>query len=209
MFGHEYRDQRLKSIGEVVSELVGSGDELKDSRGGASYIIDRCIIVAKRRAQAMQIGPEDTERAITKSATDITLAFNQCESPIERRLLPALVFAYYGEQFSSFPAEVHCPKLDQAAPTGDIVVIPQFAFIRYRLDFAIIGEFGGFRKIVCVECDGAEFHVRQSADRQRDSYLKAFGIDVFRFSGKDIQADPLPLATRAADALIEWRASLK
>lgn len=194
----------------IFEALTGAltEDRLGTVRGGGDLILDRCIALANRRAIAMQIGKEDAAKAFAKARAAIARAYIHCESPIEKRILPALVFAYYGEQFATFPAEVHCPKDCESPPQGDVVIVPQFAFVKHRLDFAIIGEFSGHRKIVGVECDGREYHPDPKIDAVRDRYLRGFGIDVLRFTGAEIQHDPLPLAAKAASILVEWRASL-
>ncbi|MEM7134497.1 MAG: DUF559 domain-containing protein [Chloroflexota bacterium] len=55
----------------------------------------------------------------------------------------------------------------------------------YRLDFYI--EANGIQ--LDVECDGEKFHTSESAiqhDRVRDSFMRAKGIQVLRFTGKQI-----------------------
>lgn len=163
---------------------------------------------ASRRASVLGLSPQQVSSRIGKAKERIRQCIGECESPIEKRLLPALVLANYGEQFLTFPAELHCPGIDDAPPKGDLIVIPQFAFIRYRLDFAIIAEVNDNRKIVAVECDGQEWHTDAMKDRNRDAYLAGFGIRTFRYTGKEIQADPLPLACEVATYLATWRASL-
>lgn len=179
-----------------------------NNRREAAMVAEICQVAAQRRAAALEISMPMAEKRLKKAHDKVMAAMDTCESPIEARLLPALVFANYGHVFASFPAELHLPKEDRAPPRGDLVVIPQFAFIRSRLDFAVIAEAEGQRKFVAVECDGDAWHNDATKDRMRDDYLIAFGFDVFRFSGRQIQADPLPLAAKVAMHLADWRASL-
>lgn len=197
----------MRSIGEAVLSALSTDDSGMDRRE-AALIADICERAAQRRAAALEIAVPYARKLIDKAKAGLQWAYEHCDSPIERRLLPALVFANYGEGFASFPAQVHLPKLDAEPPLGDLVIVPQFAFIKYRLDFAIVAEAEGRRKFVAVECDGQDYHKNADKDRARDEYLKAFGFDVFRFNGPDIQADPLTLATKVGMHLADWRASL-
>ena len=56
----------------------------------------------------------------------------------------------------------------------------------YRLDFALVGDSG----LVCVECDGHDYHERTAAqaehDRKRDRWLQRRGWHVMRFTGREI-----------------------
>lgn len=195
----------MRTLGEAyLSAFEGEND----NRRNAAFVAEISMVAAQRRAAALEISFPMAEKRLTAAHNKIMANINVCESPIEAKLLPALVFANYGHSFASFPAQLHIPKDDREPPRGDLIVIPQFAFIRSRLDFAVIAEAEGQRKFVAVECDGEAFHTDATKDRMRDDYLIAFGFDVFRFSGKQIQADPLPLAAKVAMHLADWRASL-
>lgn len=193
-----------------MSNMVSLGEALFDGLDSRNVAVveDQCRELAQRRAALLELPMPDAKARLEAATAKIRSAYEVCESPIERKLLPALIFANYGHAFASFPAEIHCPKTDLKPPRGDLIVIPQFAFVRSRLDFCVIAEAEGVRKFVAVECDGDDYHTDATKDRMRDDYLIAFGFDVFRFSGKEIQADPLPLATKVAMHLADWRASL-
>lgn len=184
------------------------GDALVADPGEVRLVADSVELLAYQRAALLECPMPDAQKRIKAAKARVIRAISQCDSPIERRLMPALVFANYGHMFASFPADLHCPKIDQAPPKGDLIVIPQFAYVRFRLDFAIIAKADDRRLIVGVECDGEEFHKDADKDRERDAYLKAFDVTMFRFSGRQIQADPLPLASRVAMHVADWRASL-
>jgi hypothetical protein len=58
-----------------------------------------------------------------------------------------------------------------------------------------------------VECDGYEFHRSRDsfdADRKRDRALKALGYDVFRFAGRQINAEPVMSAHELFVFLDGW-----
>lgn len=130
-----------------------------------------------------------------------------CDSPIEKRVLPWLVFEDYGPQFMTIPALVHDPKAFGDLPSGDLLVIPQFAFARYRLDFAIVGRLKGQTKIVCVECDGINQH-KGDHDMLRDRYLADWGIPTVRISGPETAQFPRKASQQASDLMRAWAEGL-
>jgi very-short-patch-repair endonuclease len=119
---------------------------------------------------------------------------NLCGSPIEKAML-ALLFS-----------RLTCDGLPQIAgfweypvAYGRIVIVPQMVVDRFRLDFGIlIGGMAG-TKTIGVECDGHDFHERTAWQATRDKFcdrvIQSQGIQVFRFTGKEIVA--------AADDLID------
>lgn len=92
---------------------------------------------------------------------------NRCESPIEQRLIFSLSFELF------------------------LKVEPQIRLANYRADFGFPG-----RKIA-VECDGHEYHKTQEQrthDARRDRVFTTEGWNVIRFTGSEINADPLKCA---------------
>jgi hypothetical protein len=156
--------------------------------------------VLERRAMAFGMSKEMTARAVDRGFAMVQAAEDWCETPIEKRLLPWLVFADYGDEFLSVPAGVHSPRNQDAMPADDILIIPQFAFAKYRMDFAIVTRVNGRVGIVCVECDGEDFHVG-SHDNRRDAYLEGYGIKTVRMTGKEITGYPGGATARVVDAV--------
>jgi very-short-patch-repair endonuclease len=65
-------------------------------------------------------------------------------------------------------------------------LIPQFKWLRYRIDWAIERP---DQPLIFVECDGNEFHTRPehvAKDRLRDQQIRRAGIKLFRFTGSEI-----------------------
>lgn len=182
------------------------------SSRGCSYDLAVASEAARRRGLSYNYQPDFIAKEVCEVSSLVQMTFPFCESPIERRMLVALAFSDYGDKFVRYLPHIHLPKEDKNFPTQDLIIIPQFAFVKHRLDFAIIGKCEGQHRMIGIECDGKKFHPDSVNDRvrdhERDTYLKCFNIDVFRFSGKAIQADPRPLAQQAANAMLEWRASL-
>ena len=57
---------------------------------------------------------------------------------------------------------------------------------------------------VAIECDGYEFHSGRdtfTSDRQRDRHLSVLGVQVFRFSGREIYSDPVAAVVPLYDLL--------
>lgn len=193
----------MEALFDAASRIFNGGG-LNDM-GGATLIEGTTMHMAARRAESMGIHTQDFSRRCGDAIQQIRATYQDCESPIERRLLPALVFADYGEKFASFPAHIHNPAIDKTPPSADLVIIPQFAFIRYRLDFVVLGRAVNADRWVGVECDGEDYHCGEFKERLRDAYLEVFGIKIIRLKGADIYRDPAECAQRVAQELLSWR----
>lgn len=98
--------------------------------------------------------------------TDLASMLDQCESPIERRLLRALRFAL---------------------PDG-VALFCQAPIGMYRADF--LAQRADLR--VVIEADGREFHTspeQREYDQRRDEYMIKKGYRVLRYTGSQIAAD--------------------
>lgn len=120
----------------------------------------------------------------------------QCDSPIEKDLAAALLDCrdlHGGESVS-----VHTPDTSIAGDS-DVMICPQYAIGRFRVDFAIMRSTG--RRLV-VECDGIEFHDRTNmqfiAERQRERDILIAGWPTMRFAGAEIARDPDTCAKQIA-----------
>ena len=124
------------------------------------------------------------------------------ESPIERIILPWLI---------TMPeTRIRHPVIRTALPTEDdrrrereIRIVPQLAFGKYRLDFAIVVQLGFRTFIMALECDGRAFH-RVPDDAVRDRYLESFGIHTMRITGSEISGMPDYVALKVADVIEQW-----
>jgi hypothetical protein len=149
---------------------------------------------------------DQIDNAHKMAAAQIEKGLPQCESQIERMMLPWLIYRDY-KDLSSYPAFVHLPKEELTFPGTATVIVPQFAIAKYRLDFAIIGRCRGHTKIIAIECDGVAYHdVRK--DRIRDKYLADLGIETLRAQGKVINSHGVSIAHEAAQKMAEWRATI-
>lgn len=142
------------------------------------------------------------KKAVETGQARMEIANPFTESPLEKIMLPWLIFQDYGP-FMTYPAAVHLPKEEDALPEKGIVIVPQFAFVRFRVDFAVVARHNGHSKIVAVECDGAEYH-NVARDQYRDRYLASWGITTVRADGKAIYREPQAVSERVAHTVCNW-----
>lgn len=106
------------------------------------------------------------------------------ESPIEEALLAEVVIRS--------EARGYAVRLGEG-PEPAIEFYPQFAVDCYRIDFLVRLPGRSRSAVVCVECDGHEYHERTKEqaerDRQKDRFLQSTGATVFRFTGSEIWRD--------------------
>jgi very-short-patch-repair endonuclease len=198
-----------KKLGDVAHDAMlamrGERPErqvLADMNAGLGISTDIAIEHASERASRLGLGPAAFASAIERGKGTIEKGAALCESPIEKHVLPWLVFENY-DALLTFPALVHDVKADRLPPRTAVMIVPQLAFVRFRVDFALVGRWKGKTKIVAVECDGAGYH-GAARDRARDEYLAAWGIETVRAMGSEIKHDPRCLTSRAARLLVDW-----
>lgn len=173
----------------------------------------RAIVILRQRgdhcaAALRQLGmsEEGALSAVGKALKLDPLA--ACDSSIEKIVMAALVFEDW-YPFLTIPAVVLRPG-QKGMPLGDLIIAPQFPIGPYRLDFLIMGhDEAGNQKWLNVECDGEEWHnagmAQYQADRERDKFVRACGIEVIRFRGSEIWQDARACAEEAALSLKRWR----
>lgn len=119
-----------------------------------------------------------------------------CESPIEALFGAAFHFAANAPNwivaranlvFLNDPLRSRKPLLP-----AQWELVPQYKWESYRIDFAIFSELS---YPVFVECDGHDFHERtkeQAAnDREKDRKVQSAGIPILRFTGSQLNQDPV------------------
>jgi very-short-patch-repair endonuclease len=196
----------VKHILEAALDSDVFGGPHPDSR--ARVILaqrsEHCVGLLRK----LEMSEEGARSAVNKALALYPLAL--CESPIEKMMMAALVFADW-YPFLTIPAAVLQPG--QKTPAlGDLIIAPEFPLGPYRLDFLIMGHDGkGNQKWVNVECDGAEYHhhnitmAEYQADRERDKFVRWCGIEVIRFRGKEIWDNAADCAEEVALSLKRWR----
>lgn len=198
-------DSGFVMMADVVNQIVGPRPEsVKDAIPvGNQTNIDLAQRVFENRLVGLGISGSMAAEAIDQGLARVRKLQSVAESPIERVMAPWLIFDHYGPDFMTVPPTIHIPKEEGAFPGGDICIIPQFAFAKFRLDFAIVATTLCARCIVGLECDGAEFHPNAFDDAKRDNYLLTWGIPVVRAKGKDIYATPRRVMSDVMEA-IQW-----
>jgi hypothetical protein len=187
-----------RSLKVMGAEAVGKEVPLRDHPGKGLTALQMGFEHLRRRARTMELSEASTELAIQQAQTEFAKGEALCESPIERAMLAALITGEWSG-FATIPPRVHNGMdKDEMLPWGDILIIPQMAFLRYRLDFGVLVR-------VAVECDGADFHNDYRRENLRVAYLKSWNIPVFKFTGKEIHADPHAAARKAILGVCQWR----
>lgn len=204
----------MKHVGDALVSAIQGGHlydsapdvPLSERVGRQCGIVDHLAEPLRRRGEALGLTDEETGRLVQAGYVHVDRLHTATESPIERDIATALIFGSYAG-FHVLSAVSHLPKQDKRFPKDPVVVVPQFAVLKYRLDFAVIGRVGEQFKLVAVECDGKEFHKDRRRDWDRDFYLRSLGFSIVRASGKDIMRSPFTVAEQASRILSDWLAS--
>jgi very-short-patch-repair endonuclease len=126
------------------------------------------------------------------------------DSPIEREFVNAFMWVA-GDRAVALGKE-DGPDIGRRAyaQPGTVFIAPQVKFGPYRADFmvaAAIGPDGTRPTVLCVECDGREFHTNVQRDIDRDWWFEQKGIKTLRFSGGRILKDPYGCAYEVLAAI--------
>lgn len=187
----------LKPIGDLIPGILNPPKTLADVDPGVRSVLEEAV--ADYRSSQTGVEPEERDRRIKIGVDAVWALVAKCESPIEKLIVPSLVFQPYGSNGPWIPA--------QAMQQGDALFAPvgiqaQAEAPGARFDFLMFLEVGGEALLVAVECDGKEFH---SADRDfyRDRMWKGDGLHTVRLSGSDIRRAPRMAASRVAEFVLQ------
>lgn len=160
------------------------------------------------RAEALGYRPEIIEGIEAAARAQYVKGSKLCESPIERAMLAGLITGDWGD-IGAVPPLVHDASKtgDDALPHAPVVIVPQLAFVRFRLDLGLVIVKQRKLQIVGVECDGKDFHRDDLKDHRRGTYLRSWDIPIFRLSGSQIHDDPINAADRIIVSIHDWWAS--
>lgn len=195
----------MRVLGDVaLASLVPDGAKLNEETGKGLTALSLGMDSLCDRARRLGISEAELPRVKQDTMQQFEKGAKLCESPIERSMLGALLTAPW-QGFETLPPVVHnAANHLEPMPAGDVVIVPQMAFLRYRLDFGIILRSGENRYAICVECDGEEYHNDADKERRRGGYLASWGIPTYRFTGKAIYADANGCALRVAEGASKW-----
>jgi hypothetical protein len=151
------------------------------------------------------VGKEGRELIEAKVRQEFTKGAEMCESPIERNMLAALLTAAW-VGLDVFPPLVHDHRKQnhELLPAVPVVIIPQLAFVRYRLDFGIAIIKDRRLQLVAIECDGAAYHRDFDIENERVGYMRSWDIPVFKAKGTDLYEDAIREADRVVHGICEW-----
>jgi len=200
-------DVTLSALQEVA-EAAGMKIEMGDRPGKGLTTLDAGMGRVREYAAMLGMSPEGIDHVELQAREQYDKAIRITESPIERSMLAALLTGRWAG-CDTIPPKVHDGRKDalELLPLGDVVVVPQMAFIRFRLDFGLVVEKGGHRHILAIECDGAAYHTDARQDRFRDAYLKSWNVPTFRLNGSTIHEDAIAAADELIGAICAWKAS--
>lgn len=184
----------------VTSEKAALADQSPYGLSAATDMLEKPF-----RARMDSLGISDTMQAdlLTKARASVQRLVKACESPIEKALAPWLVMQDYGPNYHTVPPMVHTREDKTVGPIGDIIIVPQFRFALYRLDFALISNVGRNVRILAVECDGDIHLDNRARDKERDEYLACFGVRTVRFTGQGVYREPEGTSQRIVAAFLE------
>jgi len=151
-----------------------------------------------------------SRREIPAYACEIADLEKDCESPIELLLGIAML-----EQFNRLEwlpvGTKHIPIEDINSHFDDdffqqkLRLFPQVIVGPFRVDFVAVKRDRDRNKMICLECDGHEFHKRTKDEAEkeafRDRYITSRGLQVVRFTGREIWRDALGCADQACRIL--------
>jgi len=206
---NEIAGVRLGNLAEALVHRIDAQtrgvDPLKAHPGRGPTILDYGMHRLLTHAEQIGVVGQD-DQIRTLANVQYRKALVACESPIESDMLAALLTGNWPFSLSIAPLSHVAKDYDEPFPLGDVVIVPQLAFLRYRLDLGIIVERDRGKAIVGVECDGAEFHQDRDRDAARDDYFRCVGVPVFRIRGAQIYSEPTATADTIIAAIEEWRA---
>lgn len=205
----------FRSLGDAMGnglhdtlEASGVSVGLRSRVGKGGTTLDFGMDRLREQAAALGMNSEGVEYIERRAREQFERGVPLLESPIERSMLAALLTGRW-LGCETIPPIVHnaATGVLETLPAGDVIIIPQLAFVKFRLDFGIVVEKDGRRQIIDVECDGAEFHRDAAKDHFRSAYLQSWNIPTFRFKGSEIHEDAIAAADEVIAAICMWRAN--
>lgn len=163
--------------------------------------LDEASLKYSKRSADFGLPPDNIEKQIKLAEEQYHSVEGLCDSPIERAILPWLIY----EQYGCGPQVARCYNWrDSIPPIHDsaVIIIPQFAILRFRVDFMIIAKLGNSQRsvMVALECDGFQYH-NTPRDIQRDGHMAMMGIHTVRADGTEIRRYPSQVSARVAATL--------
>lgn len=195
----------MRKLSDSVRQVLGFSGGLSNVEPGLNAERDYAEEAFARRCKATACDKDYLMAQAKIGRQTIESVRVICDSPIEKLIVPWLVYQDYGLPWPEKPrAALFCPSSEgvKESNEGDIYVCPQADFGAYRLDFLICANIGGRHRLVAVECDGKEFHSTDS-DFVRDSIFKSVDIPTVRLTGSQIHQSPQAAALKVAHVVCD------
>ena len=196
----------------------------RGARGGGGQPADYRFLGQSTRVRPLAKGvcPEDTFAMLRKEWVNIidnaAVAFSIApvtESPIE------VFFGTEAVKFLRGRYQNHpTMKFEQCDPNAEhafigdyTLLMPQYEWRSYRIDWVIKVTFLN-QPYFFIECDGQEYHSSEQQirhDQRKDEILRDAGIQIFRFSGRDLNRNAAACVKYVFEAMkaqyeLEWSA---
>jgi hypothetical protein len=188
----------MKLLSDLIDNILKANGGLADINPGVRTELESAV--AKYRSGIRQRPTdEELQARIERGIVSVWGACGMCESPIEKLIVPWLVFQDY--QLTEGYEPVALSPADEPV-NADLILIPQFKLDRSRFDFMLVARLKGSAVMLAVECDGKAFH-SSDADFYRDKAWTQVGIGTVRLTGSSIHESPEHAALKVAQALQE------
>jgi len=143
---------------------------------------------------ANEIGRYETEGFAIQTFGEL----ENVESPIEALFL--IAFKYLSHLNTTYIGIDRIYIHNEKPYFRSLDIVAQYKINNYRCDFCVryIDEYSETDRFAIVECDSQQWHERTEKERRyekrRDRYLQSEGYKVFRFTGLEINENPINCA---------------
>lgn len=198
-------DVLASTLHEVEQANASDKDRIRTHPGKGHSTVKFGLPRLLGRAEAIGLSGDALDQVEQKAIDQFAKGSPLCESPIERSMLGALLTGDWGD-IGALPPVVHdaSRSSSEMLPVAPVVIVPQMAFVRFRLDFAVLVVKRGRFQIVAVECDGKAFHQDAIKESTRVAYLNSWQIPVFKFTGSELYDDAINSADRVIAGIHGW-----
>lgn len=186
----------MKKLTQFIPDVIAQPKTLAEIDGGVHLILAQAI--ADYRTSQRGVDEAELSQRVDAGEGVVKALLAKCESPIERLIVPSLVFQPYGSNGPWVPADLAGVK-PRLSP---VVIDAQVSMGGSRFDFLMMVEVGADELMIAVECDGAVYH-DEVADYYRDRDWRRSGIHTVRLSGSDINHNPRMAASRVAEFVLQ------
>lgn len=186
----------MKLLSDIIDNVLKSSGALAEINPGVRTELESAIAACKA---GWRHGPtsKEAEDLLTKAVADVWACCAKCESPIEKLLVPWLIFQDYQLTNEYSPAAL---VVQDPAPAATYLLEPQVSLGGSRFDFLLVFRTSRSGVMVAIECDGKAFHDNVK-DFYRDRSWRLAGLPTVRLSGSEIHASPQRAALKVARAL--------